>query len=1087
MIGQTLGHYRVVERIGAGGMGEVYRAHDQHLERDVALKILPAGILRDESVRKRFRREALALSKLNHPNIATVFDFATQDGVDFLAMELIRGATLSERVNAGPIADKEVFRLGIQFIEGLAAAHAEGVIHRDLKPGNLMITSDGRLKILDFGLAALVQPEADPDVTRSLAETGTVSGTLPYMSPEQLRGQPPDTRSDIYSAGAVLYEMIAGRRAFPQSQTAELIGAILHDTPAPPSGHNRRITPALESVVMKTLEKEPARRYQSAREFLVALEGLGTGVAPAAVRPQQHWLAVAAGAALVFVLLIGMTMRFNVGGWRDRLLHRGMWGKEVARAANAPVQARRSVAVLSFKNLSGRPDEAWLSTALSEMLMTELAAGEHLRMIPGENVAQMKVSLSLADADSYSKETLSRIRANLGTDNVVLGSYVPLGSGQIRLDLRLQDAVGGEILATVSAKGSETQIDDLVSGAGAVLRQKLGAGEVSATQAVAVKATLPSNPVAARLYSEGLAKLRVFEAFSARDLLEKAVAADPEYSLAHSALAAAWSEMGYDEKAKREAKRALDLSANLLREDRLSIEGRYRGISHEWPQAVEVYRTLWGFFPDNLDYGYALAMAQNSARQPRDALVTVGELRRLPPPARDDPRIDHAEFEAAALQGDFKRMQTTAARAAEKGAAEGARLLVARARVRECWAFEKLGQPGQASASCEDGRRIYTSAGNQVGLARTLNNIGILHLAQGDYAGARKALEEALTIYRKIGKKDGVATVLSNIGNLLQEQGKLFDATRMYQQVLDICRETGDKQSAAIALTDTANARSRMGDLVGAKEAYEEALALERQIGNRNVEAMALNNLASTLCLLGELGTAKTMLHQAHAIMSEARNKADIVFVLSGEGDVAMAEGDLPEARRKYEEMLSTAKELGQKGNGAVSQVSLAQLSLDEGHAADASSMLPQAIETLQSEGQSDNELVARTTLAESLLTQGRPAEARKQLDQATRLVRKSQDPSTRFQFDLVAARIRARMREPAEAEKSLKATLAEAIKYGYVNYQFEARLALGEIEMKSGSTTAGRARLNALETDATAKEFLLIARKAATAQKLKD
>ena len=208
MIGQTLSHDRIVEKIGAGGMGVVYRAHDEQLDRDVALKVLPAGTPADEAARKQFRKEALALAKLNHPNIETVFEFGSQDGLDFLAMGLISGHTLSEELKDGPLMETEIVRLGIQFAEGLAAAHEQGVIHRDLKPGNLMITPGGRLKILDFGLARLIPVMADPDATRSLTqETGFISGTIPYMPPEQLRGEKTDARADVYSAGAVLYDM----------------------------------------------------------------------------------------------------------------------------------------------------------------------------------------------------------------------------------------------------------------------------------------------------------------------------------------------------------------------------------------------------------------------------------------------------------------------------------------------------------------------------------------------------------------------------------------------------------------------------------------------------------------------------------------------------------------------------------------------------------------------------------------------------------------------------------------------------------------------------------------------------------------
>ena len=226
MIGQTLGHYHIVAKIGAGGMGEVYRAHDEQLDRDVALKVLPAGTLAGEAARRQFRKEALALAKLNHPNIETVFEFSTQDGVDFLAMELIPGSSLSEKLKVGPLPGEEIVHLGIQFVEGLTVAHEQGVVHRDLKPGNLMITPEGRLKILDFGLAKLLNPAQDLDVTQSITSgAGPVSGTLPYMAPEQLRGDPVDSRSDIYAAGAVLYEMATGNRPFPQTPQSHVDGS----------------------------------------------------------------------------------------------------------------------------------------------------------------------------------------------------------------------------------------------------------------------------------------------------------------------------------------------------------------------------------------------------------------------------------------------------------------------------------------------------------------------------------------------------------------------------------------------------------------------------------------------------------------------------------------------------------------------------------------------------------------------------------------------------------------------------------------------------------------------------------------------
>jgi len=261
MLDRTISHYRIVAKIGSGGMGVVYRAHDEQLERDVALKVLAKGTLANETARQRFRREALALAKLNHPNIGTVYEFGNEDGIDFLVMELITGVGLHYKLAAGALPETEILRLGSQLADGLEAAHAQGIIHRDLKPGNLQITKDDRLKILDFGLAQLI-PTGDHDsLALTVSKANELPGTLPYMAPEQLRGQRADQRSDIYSAGAVLYEMATGQRPHGQTSGPQLISAILERPVSAPSVHNPEISPALESIIVKALDKDPNRRY----------------------------------------------------------------------------------------------------------------------------------------------------------------------------------------------------------------------------------------------------------------------------------------------------------------------------------------------------------------------------------------------------------------------------------------------------------------------------------------------------------------------------------------------------------------------------------------------------------------------------------------------------------------------------------------------------------------------------------------------------------------------------------------------------------------------------------------------------------
>lgn len=269
----TLSHYRILEQIGAGGMGVVYRAHDERLDRDVALKVLPTSTKIESDARKRFRKEALLLSKLNHPNIATVHNFDTQDDADFLVEEFIDGLSLDVMLASGPLSDKEIVNLGSQLAEGLAAAHEHGVIHRDLKPSNVRVTPDARLKILDFGLAVILRGKSSPTaLTESFSETKGIAGTLPYMAPEQLLRGMLDARTDIGAAGCVLYEMATGRCPFLGSEAA-LTDAILHDSPSVPSKVNPRIDPALDLVIQKCLAKDPQCRYASAREIVDEVDG----------------------------------------------------------------------------------------------------------------------------------------------------------------------------------------------------------------------------------------------------------------------------------------------------------------------------------------------------------------------------------------------------------------------------------------------------------------------------------------------------------------------------------------------------------------------------------------------------------------------------------------------------------------------------------------------------------------------------------------------------------------------------------------------------------------------------------------------
>jgi eukaryotic-like serine/threonine-protein kinase len=1072
MIGQRLSHYRIVEKIGAGGMGVVYRAHDEQLDRDVAIKVLPRGSLADDAARKRFRNEALSLARLNHPNVAIVHEFGTADGVDFLVTEYIAGITMDAKLAGGALPAADVFRLGLQLAQGLSAAHQQGIVHRDLKPGNLRLTTDGRLKILDFGLAQLMPQASDHSLTATLTQSQEVTGTLPYMAPEQLRGDPADARSDVWSAGAVLYEMATGRRPFVEKNSPLLINAILNQSVELANEVNPAVPAVLNEVIRKALAKDPTQRYQTGGELAVGLELPTTTGSIFAVPPKGaknnlgKVLAIAA---------LAVSVAAAIGGYFYTHRKKDVSSSSpTARAANR----RRSIAVLGFKNLSGNPDKAWLSTALSEMMTTELSQGDQMRTIPGESVAQMRLSLALPDADSYGQQTLNRIRQNLGSDDVVVGSFLPLGNGALRLDLRMQDAIAGDTLATVSEKGNESEIDTLVSRAGAELRGKLGIAPLSDEQSAVVRTSLPSNPEAARLYAEGLQKQRLFDAVTARDLLEKSVALDPGYAPARSALAQAWSTLGYDDKAKEQAKRALDLSSKFSGEERLLIEGRSRDLLGEHDGAIENYRALWKFFPDRVDYGLFLVRAQVNAGRGTDAQSTLTEIRKLPASEADAARIDLTQANVCMSQSDFKRQQIFAEQAANQGRAIGANLLVAEALQFESNAWERMGQSDKSIQLAAQARELYSAAGYRQGAARTLLMTGDVLFDQGDFEGSRKKVEEALVVFQEIGAQKNIRASFERIGNILYQQGKLQEAEKYYDRALKFDQSVHDPTGLASDYGNIANAMDGLGDLSGSLKMQQQALAAFNEIGDRRGSSATLNNLGNLAVEMGNLDEARKNYEQGLAMAREITYRGGQPYPIAGLGDVLLAQGDLAGARKQYDEALAICEEIKDEDFTAQIRTTLAFIALLEGRYSDGTAMARQTAMAFDKTNATASSAFAHAVLARNLLGEGNLKEAQSVAAQAVALSRQAAGVTPRFEAILADSRVQAKSGKSADAREQLESMILSAHKFGYRIYELRARLALGEIELWSGAPSA-LAHLTTLEADAKAQGALLVANQA--------
>jgi serine/threonine protein kinase/tetratricopeptide (TPR) repeat protein len=545
MIGTKLGPYSILERIGKGGMGEVYRARDERLERDVAVKVLPESTFADEASRRRFRREAVALARLNHPHIAAIYDFDSVDGHDFLVMEYVGGQPLAEKLAAGPLSEQEVVRLGSAVAEALDEAHGQGVVHRDLKPQNIGLTPRGQPKVLDFGLAALMRPAGGESSTATQA----LAGTIHYMSPEQMRGRAPDPRSDLWSLGVVLFEMATGVRPFQRALSTAVVEAILHEEAPPPASLNRSLSSGLERIILGCLRKQPDERTQSAREVAASLKALasdsvGPSASPRAQAPRRRppWTLLA---ALALGVIAGVT------AWRNH------------RDGASRVAEIRALAVLPLSNLSGDPQRAYFADAMTEELTSELASLRSLRVISSTSAARYRAS----------DKSMRQIADELGVNALIEGSVLHTGD-QVRITVQLIEAATDQHLWSRSYERRHADVIGLQRDVARAVAQEIRLALSPEEQRRF--ATLPTrNTQAYEAYLQAQYLLSQTDSSDAADRAVQSAAAavgfDPAFAEAHVALAQAcvqkiffWQGGSeYDERASLAVERALALNPDL--------------------------------------------------------------------------------------------------------------------------------------------------------------------------------------------------------------------------------------------------------------------------------------------------------------------------------------------------------------------------------------------------------------------------------------------------------------------------------------------------------------------------------------------
>jgi len=871
MLGSTVSHYKILEKIGAGGMGEVYLAEDTKLKRRVSLKFLPEELTRDDERKQRFIQEARAAAAIQHPHIAAVYDVDEADGRTFIAMEYVPGESLRKAIESGKLDFRRSLELGFQIADGLAKAHEKGVVHRDIKPDNVLITEDGYAKIIDFGLAKLLEPivpstgDSGDMETKLKTRDGLVMGTVAYMSPEQARGETIDARSDIFSFGVLFYEMISGRSPFHKKSVAESLSAVLHETP-PALSSSTELPADVRRVLRKTLAKELSARYQSMKDVAIDLKEIrddnlssSRPALPMDAPSKFPWPWVAVGA----VALLGVVL-----GW-------ALFGRNGAEPLGIGDSGRPAVAVMYFESLSGDEEIRWLSKGLPNMLITDLAQTPGLDVVSSERIQKILKQIGQDDLENIDKGVVEEVARRAGAGAVVVGSIFKSGE-EVRIDVQVQDVSSGRILSADRVQGQDVfpLVDELTGR----IRSSLQMGDSPADRPLA-DVTTPSLE-AFQLFSDGLDARRNLRWEDARQLFEKAVAIDPSFAMAYSELAQVAQRLGETQLVEEYREKVMENIDRLPERQRLLVEARdAHRIEGNREKAIDLFEALIAKYPDEADaYPELLRLQSNQTDQ-----LAVAQ------------RGVEAVPSSGPLRNDYAYQLLFAGRYAEA--------------VRQLETYVELdpGEPNPHDSLAE--AYLFTGQAEKAveiyGEALQIDpSFGPSHAGRAWAFSAMGRYDEALTERERLRQSENPAlspgTLLFGDAFILSRLGRYEEATGAIAEAQELDEDEGLRVALLLLSALTSHERGRYGEAV---ETVREAQALLAEVTlplqRRYFSFMAPYLAGVAEARRGNLDAARAQLN-AQAETYEPGAEPQRWLHGSLRGEIALAAGELAEAEAAF-------------------------------------------------------------------------------------------------------------------------------------------------------------------------------------------